>query len=282
MNPKIDISVPKQIEVDDSSSKNIIIAVLFLIIIIFTSLGTFANEFINNVLYSTGWFIGKTSDITFNAASGSLMLANDAINSGSDLMIKASGKDGVNNTSNKYADEPVPDTTTNPIQKPITASKSNWCLVGEYQGRRGCIEIGENDKCMSGQIFPSQYTCLNPNFSQNVLPNMTTPMGVPPRMELNQLPFSPTFAQQQYVQSQISSPTSLYNQQVVDTVATNQINQQDYRQGVVSNAQDNAALRQDYRQEVVSNAQDNAAARQEYRQGVVSNAQDNAAARQYY
>jgi hypothetical protein len=84
--------------------------------------------------------------------------------------------------------EPEPDTTTNPIQKPIASGKSNLCLVGEYQGRRGCVEIGENEKCMSGQIFPSQYTCLNPNFSQNVLPNMTTPMGVPPRMDLNQLP----------------------------------------------------------------------------------------------
>jgi hypothetical protein len=103
-------------------------------------------------------------------------------------MIKASRKSPTDKPAMLKVNEPEPDTTTNPIQKPITSSKSNWCLVGEYQGRRGCIEIGENDKCMSGQIFPSQYTCLNPNFSQNVLPNMTTPMGIPPRMDLNQLP----------------------------------------------------------------------------------------------
>ena len=258
MNPKIDISVPKQIEVDSSTSKNIIIAILFFIIILFTSLGAFAGDFINNILYSTGWFIGKTSDIVAKTGAGSIMLANDAINNGSDLMIKASGRSG---KTGDTGDEPEPDTTENPIQNPISSTKSNWCLVGEYQGRRGCIEIGENDKCMSGQIFPSQYTCLNPNFSQNVLPNMTTPMGVPPRMELNQLPFNPSFAQQQYVQSQISSPTPIYNQAVVDPVVVNQ-----------TAAQGNAAARQDYRQ---TTAQGNAATRQDNRQG-------NQAARQDY
>jgi hypothetical protein len=199
------VSAPKQIELDSSTSKNIIIVFLFFIIIIFTSLGTFASDFINNVLYSTGWFIGKTSDVITKTGQGSLVIANGAIHDGSDLMIKASKK---GNNSNNKTSEPSPDTTTNPIQKPITSNKTNWCLVGEYQGRRGCIEIGDNDKCMSGQIFPSQYTCLNPNFSQNVLPNMTTPNGIPPRIELNQLPFN----KQQYIESQISNPKINNNQ----------------------------------------------------------------------
>ena len=251
-NPKISITPPKPIEVDDSTSKTIIIVLLVLIIVIFTSLGSFATDFINNLLYSTGWFIGKTSDVTFKVGAGSLMLANGAVHNGSNLMIKASGKDdlkdGAKNGVSKKTDEPAPDTATNPIQKPITSGKTNWCLVGEYQGRRGCIEIGENDKCMSGQIFPSQYTCLNPNFSQNVLPNMTTPMGVPPRMELNQLPLTSTFAEQQYVQSQISSPTPIYNQ---GTVVSNQqsvvdYSRQDARQAATTTGQD---VRQDSRQD---------------------------------
>jgi hypothetical protein len=175
---------------ETTDNKNIIIIVLVLIILIFTSLGTFASEFVSQVLYSTGWFIGKTSDVVAKSGETSLDIANDAIHHGSDLMIKASHKssDKQEEPSSHKLNEPEPDTTTNPIQKPIASGKSNWCLVGEYQGRRGCVEIGENEKCMSGQIFPSQYTCLNPNFSQNVLPNMTTPMGVPPRIDLNQLP----------------------------------------------------------------------------------------------
>lgn len=182
----------KSIELDESKSKNLIIVVLILVILLFTSLGTFASEFASEVLYSTGWFIGKTSDVVANTGETTLDIANDAIHHGSDLMIKASHKEGSDkpasvNKSEKTT-EPKPDTTTNPIQKPIASGKSNWCLVGEYQGRRGCIEVGENDKCMSGQVFPSQYTCLNPNFSQNVLPNMATPIGIPPRIDLNQLP----------------------------------------------------------------------------------------------
>ena len=188
-------SLIKPIELDESKTKSIIIVVLILVILFFTSLGTFASDFTSEVLYSTGWFIGKTSDVVANTGETTLDIANDAIHHGSDLMIKASNKDGsdkpesVNKSVNKSVKtEPTPDTTTNPIQKPITSSKSNWCLVGEYQGRRGCIEVGDNDKCMSGQVFPSQFTCLNPNFSQNVLPNMATPIGIPPRIDLNQLP----------------------------------------------------------------------------------------------
>jgi len=178
----------KSIELDESKSKSVIIVVLVLVILLFTSLGTFASEFASEVLYSTGWFIGKTSDVVANTGETTLDIANDAIHHGSDLMIKASHKEGSDKPASVKKDEPKPDTTTNPIQKPIASGKSNWCLVGEYQGRRGCIEVGENDKCMSGQVFPSQYTCLNPNFSQNVLPNMATPIGIPPRIDLNQLP----------------------------------------------------------------------------------------------
>jgi hypothetical protein len=42
-------------------------------------------------------------------------------------------------------------------------SKSGWCYIGEDRGFRSCMEIGENDKCMSGDIFPSKDICVNPN-----------------------------------------------------------------------------------------------------------------------
>jgi hypothetical protein len=53
-----------------------------------------------------------------------------------------------------------PSTTENPIQKPVSSSKSNWCLIGEYQGKRTCIEVKDYDKCVSGQLFPNQNDCL--------------------------------------------------------------------------------------------------------------------------
>jgi hypothetical protein len=41
--------------------------------------------------------------------------------------------------------------------------KSGWCYIGEDKGFRTCAQVGVNDKCMSGDIFPSQEICINPN-----------------------------------------------------------------------------------------------------------------------
>ena len=42
-------------------------------------------------------------------------------------------------------------------------NKSGWCLVGQEQGFRSCIEVNEFDKCMSGDIFSTKDICINPN-----------------------------------------------------------------------------------------------------------------------
>lgn len=49
------------------------------------------------------------------------------------------------------------------IQKSKSSSKSGWCYIGEDRGFRSCINIGENDTCMSGDIFPRSDICVNPN-----------------------------------------------------------------------------------------------------------------------
>ena len=41
--------------------------------------------------------------------------------------------------------------------------KSGWCYIGEDRGFRTCGEVGVNDKCMSGDIFPTQEICVNPS-----------------------------------------------------------------------------------------------------------------------
>ena len=41
--------------------------------------------------------------------------------------------------------------------------KSGWCYIGEDRGFRSCAQVGVNDECMSGDIFPSQEICVNPN-----------------------------------------------------------------------------------------------------------------------
>lgn len=44
-----------------------------------------------------------------------------------------------------------------------SSSKAGWCFIGEDRGYRTCGEVGVNDQCMSGDIFPSQELCINPN-----------------------------------------------------------------------------------------------------------------------
>lgn len=41
-------------------------------------------------------------------------------------------------------------------------AKAGWCFVGEERGFRNCVEVGENDKCLSGDIFPTNQVCINP------------------------------------------------------------------------------------------------------------------------
>lgn len=41
--------------------------------------------------------------------------------------------------------------------------KSGWCYIGEDRGYRSCAQVGANDTCMSGDIFPSHEICMNPS-----------------------------------------------------------------------------------------------------------------------
>lgn len=40
--------------------------------------------------------------------------------------------------------------------------KSGWCYIGEDRGYRTCAQVGQNDMCMSGDIFPTHEVCINP------------------------------------------------------------------------------------------------------------------------
>jgi hypothetical protein len=184
------------------SGKNLVIMLLtgllilsFLGINLLTSIGgvieTVGNVFgplFTQILsvfgYTAGTVIDKSTDIVTDVAKSGIDLAGDTIQSAAELLKDASRKNvnskavnqldssfkqgktmGLDNAINKsgyFANQPSPDVSDASIQKPITSGKSSWCLVGEYQGKRGCINVDDDSKCMSGQIFPSQNMCLNP------------------------------------------------------------------------------------------------------------------------
>jgi hypothetical protein len=60
----------------------------------------------------------------------------------------------------KQSGNVAPDESRSSIQ---TTGKSGWCYIGEEKGFRVCSEIGINDGCMSGNVFPNLEICMNPN-----------------------------------------------------------------------------------------------------------------------
>ena len=51
----------------------------------------------------------------------------------------------------------------NEASSSVNTGKSGWCFIGDDRGYRSCSQVGVDDKCMSGDIFPSQEICINPN-----------------------------------------------------------------------------------------------------------------------
>lgn len=70
----------------------------------------------------------------------------------------------VNENNKKVIAVPDPDDATSKTQK--SKGKSGFCYIGEDRGFRSCIEVNENDTCMSGDIFPTEEICINPSLRE--------------------------------------------------------------------------------------------------------------------
>ena len=126
--------------------------------------------------YTTGAVLNTTADVVSTTAKTGIDIATGTIHSVGNILKDSSQNavdpnakknfDNALNVSNVQAGIPESDSSTSNIQAPI--GKTQWCLAGEFKGRRGCVEIDEDTKCMSGQIFPSQHQCLNPNLTNNM------------------------------------------------------------------------------------------------------------------
>jgi len=130
--------------------------------------------------YTTGSLINTTADAVTDTTKTGLDIADGTLHSVGNLLIDASKANTPDDLKRAIHFSPLslnergggarPDDASNVIQNPIATSKSQWCLVGEYQNKRGCVEVGKEDKCMSGQVFPSQMSCMNPTRTANMPP----------------------------------------------------------------------------------------------------------------
>lgn len=177
---------------DIFSTKNMIIFILIVLLLLsflginILHVGGNIVEVLNNVFgplitqilsifgYTTGTLLNTTTDVVTSTAKTGIEIAGGTVKDVGNILIDASDEnvstaaktslDKALNTGSiqpKYT-QPVPDTSENPIQNPISSGKTSWCLVGEYQNRRGCIEVTDQDKCLSGQLFPDKNACLRP------------------------------------------------------------------------------------------------------------------------
>lgn len=101
--------------------------------------------------------INSTLDTIENSLDGNKV---DIMKSLNDAKNKIEKKNKTN--EDNIENIPIPNDSDDILQK-NSAKKSGFCYVGQDRGIRSCIEVGLNDTCMSGDIFPTREICLNPN-----------------------------------------------------------------------------------------------------------------------
>ncbi len=116
-----------------------------------TSIAAYLTQALANII---AWFTSKTVNVVSAVATNTVSAASNVVNTTADVSLETA----------KQIEQ-----VTEPVQKKNddyaaneTTSKVGWCYIGEDRGYRSCAQVGANDKCMSGEIFPSQEICVNP------------------------------------------------------------------------------------------------------------------------
>lgn len=174
---------------DTSDTKNVLILILG-VIILFSLFGINIVILIGNFMQmlldvfmpvlrqlfgiigvSGGTLINNTADIVGDTAKFGIDVAEGTIQSVGTILQRAGEQTLSPNNKMNLQQTSTPSTPySNPIMNGPSSKKAGWCLVGEYEGRRGCIEISDYDKCLSGKVFPSQEICMNPTQTPNMQP----------------------------------------------------------------------------------------------------------------
>lgn len=154
---------------------------------IFTALGNAtdnAQGILRPILASLGFGVGETIkqtvDISAKGTKTGIDVAKGTVDNAVTLLEKSVGvkdvkfnridksistENAITNAMKKQQKIPVPDDATSSTQK-FQKGKSGYCYIGEDRGFRSCIKVGEGDTCMSGDIFPSNEICINPNLRE--------------------------------------------------------------------------------------------------------------------
>ncbi len=141
---------------------------------IFETVAKFVMPLFRQILsllgFSAGTIINKTADVVGDTAKFSVDIAEGTVQSVGTLLQKASAGGLTDDMRRNFKDSMniTPSSYENSVLSTAASKRSSWCLVGEYQGKRGCVEINEGDKCLSKQIYPNKQMCLNPTQTNNM------------------------------------------------------------------------------------------------------------------
>jgi hypothetical protein len=139
----------------------ILLILAFLGLNIFTYLGKttdFITDTFRPILAFFGYGIAATAKQTIDiTAKGTKAIVNVAAGTATGgINVLENTLSGGGGSSSKI-NMPIPDDYSK------AKSKSGFCYIGEDRGFRSCINVGEGDTCMSGDIFPTMDRCINPN-----------------------------------------------------------------------------------------------------------------------
>jgi len=171
----------------------LILAFLGFNIFVYLAKGTqditnFFAPFLQNIFGATASLTGQTVDVaaeggkavvggTATAVNTSLSAVQNITPNSAPSSLKSQSVQGTmqqqdvtsNNTLNKALNTSQQQGQTQDYEAHEASSsvggsgQAGWCFIGEDRGYRSCAQVGVNDKCMSGDIFPSQELCINPN-----------------------------------------------------------------------------------------------------------------------
>ena len=123
--------------------------------------------------YNIGETIRQTTDVSDEGAKELVSAISKTVDAGVDVLeeksrltndsstIKALSDATKKNTQATQSLNPDPDDADSRTQS--GSKKSGYCYIGEDRGFRSCIKVGENENCMSGDIFPTKGICINPS-----------------------------------------------------------------------------------------------------------------------
>ena len=162
----------------------IILILAFLGYNIFNYLGK-GTDFLTNILSpitsTIGFLLGETTKTTVSVASdGTKKVVNttgdvinttiDGIDTGTDsgisyLQKNLKKKSVVVANNNDELSEKVDNSNDIVDPEPIHTSnnKNGYCYIGKVNNTRYCAKVDESVRCESGDIYPTENKCINPN-----------------------------------------------------------------------------------------------------------------------